>query len=142
MGHGTGPCPRVGEPPSWSSELLSGHGLWLVLSPATQHRAESHRVLHCRVWSMKSLLCQKAICFPINQKWRKKSLIFCPLLVLKFSKPDDIKERGWTLNLSADRAEVYISFECCISQLWIVPDIRTSLKSVSIFVPRLFLVFS
>ena len=80
-------------------------GMWLLLSPPTQHSAEGHEVQHSWVWSTKSLLCQKEICFPITQKWKKKP--FCPFF-LKFSKPDEIEKRGWTSNLSTDRAEVHI----------------------------------
>lgn len=46
-------------------------GLWLLLSSPTQHRAEGHEAQHSWLWSKKSLLCQKWICFPIIQNEEK-----------------------------------------------------------------------
>lgn len=76
--------------PAGPGGCLVAMGLWLLLSPPTQHRAEGYEAQHSWVWSMKPLLCQKEICFPITQKWRKKSWTFCPFF-LKFSKPDGIE---------------------------------------------------
>lgn len=50
--------------------------------------------------------------------------------------------RSWTLNLSTERAEVHTSFECWISHLLIVPDPKTSLKFVLVFVPRVCVSFA